>query len=56
MAEGMLLALEGIRDRSFTGELTVAHVRRISALAERHGFALAECRPRTRTELVDVPT
>ncbi len=41
MAEGMILALENICDRSFTGDLTSDHVRRISTLAKKHGFELA---------------
>lgn len=42
MAESMILALEGIRDRSFTGDLTPGHVRRIDALSKKHGFQLAD--------------
>ena len=42
MAESMLLALEDIRDRSFTGDLTPEHVRRIDALSKKHGFQLAD--------------
>ena len=42
MAEGIILALEHINDRSFTGDITPEHVRRISTLAKKHGFALAD--------------
>ncbi|MBI2932133.1 MAG: aminotransferase class III-fold pyridoxal phosphate-dependent enzyme [Planctomycetes bacterium] len=42
MAEGLLLGLEGIRDRVFTGALNADHVRRMEAMAEKHGFALAD--------------
>lgn len=42
MAEGMILALEGIRDRFFTGDLTPDHVHRIQRYARNHGFRLAE--------------
>ncbi|MBI3780321.1 MAG: aminotransferase class III-fold pyridoxal phosphate-dependent enzyme [candidate division NC10 bacterium] len=42
MAEGIILALENICDRSFTGDITPEHVRRISTLAKKHGFALAD--------------
>jgi predicted amino acid dehydrogenase len=45
MAEGMLLAFEGVRDASFTGTLTADHVRRIEAMAATHGFALADVKP-----------
>jgi len=43
MAEGLLLGFEGVRDASFTGSLALEQVRRIEAIAERHGFALADC-------------
>jgi acetylornithine/succinyldiaminopimelate/putrescine aminotransferase/predicted amino acid dehydrogenase len=42
MAEGIVLAMEGVRDRRFTGALTVDHVRCIANLARRHGFTLAD--------------
>jgi acetylornithine/succinyldiaminopimelate/putrescine aminotransferase/predicted amino acid dehydrogenase len=42
MAEAMILVLENIVDRSFTGRLTPDHVRRISAGARKHGFEHAE--------------
>jgi len=42
MVEAMVLALEGRRDRSFTGAVTPANVRTIAALARKHGFTLAE--------------
>jgi len=42
MGEAMLLGLEGIRDATFTGTLPVENVFRLKAMAERHGFALAE--------------
>jgi predicted amino acid dehydrogenase len=45
MAEGMLLAFEGVRDASFTGALTADHVRRIEAMAATHGFELADVKP-----------
>jgi|GEM_PF-2924817 len=41
MAEGLLLAAEGVRDDDFTGTITPAHVRRVEAMAERHGVTLA---------------
>jgi acetylornithine/succinyldiaminopimelate/putrescine aminotransferase/predicted amino acid dehydrogenase len=41
MAEGMLLALENIRDSRFTGAITSEHVRQIAHFAEVHGFELA---------------
>ena len=42
MAEAMILALENIVDRSFTGRLTADLVRRIAGWARRHGFEQAE--------------
>jgi predicted amino acid dehydrogenase len=42
MGEAMLLGLEGIRDATFTGNLPVEHVFRLKAMAERHGFTLAD--------------
>lgn len=42
MAEAMLLGFEGIRDASFTGALTPEQVMRVSAMAARHGFELAD--------------
>jgi len=42
MAEGIVLAMEAVRDRSFTGALSVDHVRRIADLARGHGFTLAD--------------
>jgi hypothetical protein len=42
MAETMLLGLEGVRDATFTGMLPVENVFRLKAMADRHGFALAE--------------
>lgn len=44
MAEAMLLGLEGIRDTAFTGSLTPEHVARVTAMAQRHGFQLADYR------------
>ena len=44
MAEGMLLALEGIRDHSFLGAPSADNIERIGASAARHGFTLAEFR------------
>ncbi|MDH3445766.1 MAG: aminotransferase class III-fold pyridoxal phosphate-dependent enzyme, partial [Deltaproteobacteria bacterium] len=45
MAEGMLLALEGIYDHSFTGPVSTEKVTRIQAFAEKHGFDLKEYKP-----------
>jgi len=42
MAEGLLLGFEGVRDSSFTGTIRAEHIRRIEAMAARHGFALAD--------------
>jgi predicted amino acid dehydrogenase len=42
MGEAMLLGLEGIRDATFTGTLPVENVFRLKAMAERHGFSLAD--------------
>ncbi len=42
MGETMLLGLEGVRDATFTGTLPVENVFRLKAMADRHGFALAE--------------
>lgn len=42
MAEGLLLGMEGIRDRSFTGRLRVENVRLVEALAAKHGMTLAD--------------
>jgi predicted amino acid dehydrogenase len=42
MAEGLVLALEGLADRSFTGDIQADHVHQIARLASKHGFALAE--------------
>ena len=42
MAETMLLGLEGVRDATFTGMLPAEHVYRLAAMANRHGFTLAE--------------
>ena len=42
MAEGILLGFEGVRDATFTGSLTPNQVRRIEAIAKRHGFELAD--------------
>ncbi len=42
MAEGMLLGFENIRSCEFTGRLRSEHVRRVAAMAERHGFQLAD--------------
>jgi acetylornithine/succinyldiaminopimelate/putrescine aminotransferase/predicted amino acid dehydrogenase len=47
MVEGMVLALGGVLDRSFTGSLTAYHVGRIAELANRHGFELGEYRTHT---------
>jgi acetylornithine/succinyldiaminopimelate/putrescine aminotransferase/predicted amino acid dehydrogenase len=42
MGEAMLLGLEGVRDATFTGTLPAENVYRLKAMAERHGFELAE--------------
>ena len=42
MGEALLLGLEGVRDATFTGTLPAENVFRLKAMAERHGFALAE--------------
>src|SRR5688572_26165268 len=42
MGETMLLGLEGVRDATFTGTLPVENVFRLKAMADRHGFTLAE--------------
>jgi acetylornithine/succinyldiaminopimelate/putrescine aminotransferase/predicted amino acid dehydrogenase len=42
MGETLLLGLEGIRDATFTGTLPVENVNRLKAMADRHGFALAD--------------
>ena len=42
MAEAMLLGLEGVRDATFTGMLPAEHVYRLAAMAQRHGFTLAD--------------
>jgi acetylornithine/succinyldiaminopimelate/putrescine aminotransferase/predicted amino acid dehydrogenase len=42
MGETMLLGLEGVRDATFTGMLPVENVFRLKAMADRHGFSLAE--------------
>ncbi len=42
MGETILLGLEGIRDATFTGTLPVENVFRLKAMADRHGFALAD--------------
>lgn len=42
MAEAMLLGWEGIQDATFTGSLTAEHVARVTAMAARHGFKLAD--------------
>lgn len=47
MVEGIVLALEGIRDRSFAGRLTPAHVSKISPLCRKYGFVLAS--PKTQS-------
>ena len=44
LAEALLLGLEGIRDRSFTGALHGEHVARVAAMAKTHGFELADYR------------
>lgn len=44
MAEALLLGLEGVNDTTFTGSLTPSHVERVSAMAARHGFKLADYR------------
>jgi hypothetical protein len=36
------LGLEGIRDATFTGTLPVENVFRLKAMADRHGFTLAD--------------
>ena len=42
MGETMLLGLEGVRDATFTGTLPAENVVRLKAMADRHGFALAD--------------
>jgi acetylornithine/succinyldiaminopimelate/putrescine aminotransferase/predicted amino acid dehydrogenase len=42
MGETMLLGLEGVRDATFTGMLPAENVLRLKAMADRHGFTLAE--------------
>jgi acetylornithine/succinyldiaminopimelate/putrescine aminotransferase/predicted amino acid dehydrogenase len=42
MAEGILLGLERLRTTEFTGSLRAEHVARIRAMADRHGFELAD--------------
>jgi acetylornithine/succinyldiaminopimelate/putrescine aminotransferase/predicted amino acid dehydrogenase len=42
MAEGILLGLEGVTDATFTGSLRAEHVARVRAIAQRHGFVLAD--------------
>jgi len=42
MAEGLLLGFEGVRDATFTGTIRAEHIRRVEAMAARHGFALAD--------------
>jgi predicted amino acid dehydrogenase len=42
MAEAMLLGFEEVRDSTFTGSLTAEHVVRVTAMAARHGFELAD--------------
>ena len=46
MAEAMLLGLEGIFDRTFTGSLNRHHVDQARAMAARHGFQLADFKRR----------
>jgi acetylornithine/succinyldiaminopimelate/putrescine aminotransferase/predicted amino acid dehydrogenase len=41
-AEAILLGLEGLRGVRFTGPLSPDHVHSMSAIAERHGFGLAD--------------
>ncbi len=53
MAEGMILALEGVFDHSFTGNLTADHVSRISQLATRHGFKLADYKTDVALEVMN---
>jgi predicted amino acid dehydrogenase len=42
MGETLLLGLEGVRDATFTGMLPVENVFRLKAMADRHGFSLAD--------------
>jgi acetylornithine/succinyldiaminopimelate/putrescine aminotransferase/predicted amino acid dehydrogenase len=42
MGETLLLGLEGVRDATFTGTLPVENVFRMKAMADRHGFTLAD--------------
>jgi len=46
MAEGLLLGYEGVFDTTFTGAITAGHVRRVTGLARKHGFRLAEYKTR----------
>lgn len=41
MAEGILLGMEGIANREFTGALRPDRVKKIGRIAKRHGFELA---------------
>jgi acetylornithine/succinyldiaminopimelate/putrescine aminotransferase/predicted amino acid dehydrogenase len=46
MAEGLLLGWEGLNDTSFTGSVRPGQVRRIEAMAHRHGFELSDYKRR----------
>jgi predicted amino acid dehydrogenase len=42
MAEAMLLGFEGVRDSRFTGSIRSDQLRVLEAMAQRHGFELAD--------------
>lgn len=42
MAEALLLGLEGVRDRTYTGSLTPRNVFNVAKMARKHGFTLAD--------------
>jgi predicted amino acid dehydrogenase len=52
MAESLLLGFETNVDRSFTGTITADAVRRISTLADKHGFELGEYKAQPCLEVV----
>jgi len=43
LAEGILLAYEGIPDMSFIGRSSIRKVNRMEAIAKRHNFLSADC-------------
>ena len=56
MAETLLLGLEGVRDATFTGMLPAEHVYRLAAMAQRHGFTLAEYKTHATMGTPEAPT